>query len=1139
MAARNPSTNADRSVISVRAVTPTGAMTALERSARPVPAVPAAPVALKGSDRSWSRARAVFAAAALTAQLWAGAVEAQLGPFVSAEPYWNGPIGGAGVQFNGPLIWVDVNGNDLVDSGIDTVHPIPNGVSSAAWALRLSPSRRVMVAFSSTGQNCPGTPTSIRLYSIPTVNGSPMVLLGLPQTLDGCIEQVGFFDDPTQAVRTAFFREPADVSGRADILWWNLLTGETARSPFPYDQSFGYVDFAPSGTMAWVQHGINAPQGTKYSIVALCPPQLGQASQPGLTNQVGALRAAVENGTSGLVVTARNSGGPVVASFNYLDCALPPPQLGACCLPSGGCAEGLTEGQCTGDYSGTWNGAGSTCATADCPSPPAPELAVSMTGPATGEKGALLTYTLTARNDGDAQSTSLTVVDSLPAGMVFVSASHDGAIDFNRRVIWSIPTLWPGFPAVRTVTVRSLCNATSLVNNTYRITGNPGGTVAGSPAVTTTLSDAPVTPLTISVTSQPQAPLPLHTGDRTRHTIQLTNTIAQTRGGVKFLFSRGLVSDVVQIVNAAGGTLTNFGNSTQWEGPIAASATIQIVYETAIRECRASDASTEQMNGGLPLSFLTSCNQSLGFTFPPAGVAVAGSPFALRLGSPTHPVQSIQSQAPGPPSGIAIARPGATVDLQLRFIRSDALPAPACSMSAVLPEGLSPAGNPPFIGTPPAGTTWNAADRTIAWRGTPPANDSVVVAFRVVLESGCLSAILASADHGACTNAFQYSLGLAAVPPPPAGAHLVGLHSQGLQTWTPGAAEWQPLLCGDFGYLRGVGRTPDGTLWVAGDPTFRLNPSTLSFQIFPASFGATLGMDYPFDVAGDPRDSTVVFAGYQSGIGLRVRRYDPKNSAVSFILNDLAPMTFGPANSVVVSGDGTMGVQTASTFLKIPAANPASYSVFDDASVQATAAAALDADGNYLVVEMGTASRRLFKIDRTSGAYTSLVDLGPSVDPEAFLRAVDSTPALDVYYGDDQGAVHVVHRSAGNSFEALPSLPDVEDLLYVDGPTVSVEPIEPSAAPRVLQLAPGMPNPFRAVTLLRFSLPSEGDVTLDLYDLSGRRVRTLARGSAAAGEHAFAWDGRDDGGSRLGAGLYFVRLSFGGEARKTKLILAP
>jgi hypothetical protein len=78
--------------------------------------------------------------------------------------------------------------------------------------------------------------------------------------------------------------------------------------------------------------------------------------------------------------------------------------------------------------------------------------------------------------------------------------------------------------------------------------------------------------------------------------------------------------------------------------------------------------------------------------------------------------------------------------------------------------------------------------------------------------------------------------------------------------------------------------------------------------------------------------------------------------------------------------------------------------------------------------------------------------------------------------------------------------------------------------PAVDFLAAASPNPFRGATTLRFGLARPGNVSLELFDVAGRRVRTLASGALAAGSHARAWDGRDGDGHTVGAGIYFVRL---------------
>ncbi len=83
------------------------------------------------------------------------------------------------------------------------------------------------------------------------------------------------------------------------------------------------------------------------------------------------------------------------------------------------------------------------------------------------------------------------------------------------------------------------------------------------------------------------------------------------------------------------------------------------------------------------------------------------------------------------------------------------------------------------------------------------------------------------------------------------------------------------------------------------------------------------------------------------------------------------------------------------------------------------------------------------------------------------------------------------------------------------------------------------PNPVTARTTARvgFSLALEGDVELLVFDITGRQVRTLAKGSFAAGAHSVAWDGTSDRGSRLPKGVYLYRLRSGAQSIERKLIV--
>ena len=72
-----------------------------------------------------------------------------------------------------------------------------------------------------------------------------------------------------------------------------------------------------------------------------------------------------------------------------------------------------------------------------------------------------------------------------------------------------------------------------------------------------------------------------------------------------------------------------------------------------------------------------------------------------------------------------------------------------------------------------------------------------------------------------------------------------------------------------------------------------------------------------------------------------------------------------------------------------------------------------------------------------------------------------------------------------------------------------------------------------------FSLPAAADagerVRLGVYDLGGRRVKSLVDGTLGAGPHEVMWDGLDDAGRPVGAGLYFTRLELAGRSVTRKL----
>ena len=82
------------------------------------------------------------------------------------------------------------------------------------------------------------------------------------------------------------------------------------------------------------------------------------------------------------------------------------------------------------------------------------------------------------------------------------------------------------------------------------------------------------------------------------------------------------------------------------------------------------------------------------------------------------------------------------------------------------------------------------------------------------------------------------------------------------------------------------------------------------------------------------------------------------------------------------------------------------------------------------------------------------------------------------------------------------------------------------------------PNPFNPGTIIEFSLTERSRVKLEIFDITGKRVRTLAEGKFGPGIHRFTWDGRDWSGRLVASGVYFSRLLQGKRAvvRKMQLL---
>ena len=91
--------------------------------------------------------------------------------------------------------------------------------------------------------------------------------------------------------------------------------------------------------------------------------------------------------------------------------------------------------------------------------------------------------------------------------------------------------------------------------------------------------------------------------------------------------------------------------------------------------------------------------------------------------------------------------------------------------------------------------------------------------------------------------------------------------------------------------------------------------------------------------------------------------------------------------------------------------------------------------------------------------------------------------------------------------------------------------------PRALSLSQNYPDPFNSATTIEYALRSASRVVLEVYDLTGQRVRRLVDHYHEGGRYQTAWDGLDEAGKPLSSGVYLLRLQALGRGETRKMML--
>ncbi len=140
-----------------------------------------------------------------------------------------------------------------------------------------------------------------------------------------------------------------------------------------------------------------------------------------------------------------------------------------------------------------------------------------------------------------------------------------------------------------------------------------------------------------------------------------------------------------------------------------------------------------------------------------------------------------------------------------------------------------------------------------------------------------------------------------------------------------------------------------------------------------------------------------------------------------------------------------------------------------------------------------------------------------------------------IYVDPDNGDHHLLSDSpcidAGNP--DLPYDPDstITDMgaFYFDQPT-GID--DAPSLPAGFVLSQNYPNPFNAITSIKYNLAVASDVSIDIYDILGRKIETLIQREQPAGDHSITWDA-----SETASGMYFYKIKAGEFVETRKMVL--
>jgi hypothetical protein len=202
----------------------------------------------------------------------------------------------------------------------------------------------------------------------------------------------------------------------------------------------------------------------------------------------------------------------------------------------------------------------------------------------------------------------------------------------------------------------------------------------------------------------------------------------------------------------------------------------------------------------------------------------------------------------------------------------------------------------------------------------------------------------------------------------------------------------------------------------------------------------------------------------------------------------------------------------------------------------------------------GTDNRVMLTDPDGDGRYTATYNLTPPTFPQFCYRLVYTSPSGEIWNGSGSAIrgrryyqyVHPTKVLADSaqwpSTYSLAQLSWMLDNLTIEDPpdlnTFTGVGVGSSGIPGSYELQQNYPNPFNPSTVITYAIPENVHVRIDVFNVLGQKVASLFDHEQTVGTHSIAWNARNERGSMVGSGVYFVKMQAGTFSQVRKMMLA-